>query len=84
MLALVTHDKQSHGVMNSFEYRCMQFKNRLIRNYLKTKVVFGNGLVLTKQNLLNTKYDDSKQFDVFIEALIKIKKERRSRQAALN
>lgn len=82
MIELVKHDKQAHGLMNSFDYRCMQFKNRLKRDYLKTRVIFGNGLVLTKQNLLTTKYDDSKQFDVFVDTLLKIKKERHFREIA--
>lgn len=82
MLQLVKHDKQAHSVADSLEYRCMQFRNRLIRNYLKTQVVFGNGLVLTKHNLQHTKYDDSKQFDTFVDALVKIKRERYSFERA--
>lgn len=76
MIELVEHDCSQHGLMDSFEYRCIQFKNRLRRDYLKTFVIFGNGLVVTKRNLLNTKYDDSKQFDSFVDALVNIKKER--------
>lgn len=76
MIELVKHDKEAHGYSDSFEYRCMQFKNRLKRDFLKTRVIFGNGLVVTKQNLLGTKYDDSEQFEVFIDKLLEIKKER--------
>lgn len=76
MIELVKHDKVKHGFKETFQYRCLQFKNRLKRDYLKTRVIFGNGLVLTKQNLLNTKYDDSKQFEMFVDTLLKIKKER--------
>ncbi|XP_055302404.1 uncharacterized protein LOC129568481 [Sitodiplosis mosellana] len=79
MIELVKHDN-THGLIDSFEYRCIQFKNRLKRDYLKTLVVFGNGLMLTKRNMLNTKYDDSKQFDSFIDSLLKIKKERHSQR----
>lgn len=82
MIQLVKHDKHAHGLMNTFDYRCMQFKNRLKRDYLRTRVIFGNGLVLTKQNLLTTKYDDSKQFDMFVDTLLKIKKERHRREVA--
>lgn len=80
MVKLVQHDRQAHMYRNTFIYRCMQYKNRLKRDYLKTRVIFGNGLVLTKQNLLLTKYDDSKQFDVFIDKLLEIKKERYNRE----
>lgn len=80
MIELVKHDVNAHGCKGSFDYRCMQFKNRLKRDFLKTRVVFGNGLVVTKQNLLGTKYDDSKQFEVFIDNLIWIKKERYDRE----
>lgn len=80
MIELVKHDVSAHGCKGSFDYRCMQFKNRLKRDFLKTRVVFGNGLVVTKQNLLGTKYDDSKQFEVFIDNLIWIKKERYDRE----
>lgn len=80
MLELVKHDKQAHNLFNTFEYRSLQFKNRLTHDYLKTRVIFGNGLVLTKQNLLTTKYDDSKQFEMFVDTLLKIKKERHQRE----
>lgn len=80
MIELVKHDKTVHGHNDSFKYRCMQFKNRLKRDFLKTRVIFGNGLVVTKQNLLGTKYDDSKQFEVFIDKLLEIKKERHGRE----
>lgn len=80
MIKLVKHDAKAHGHRNSFECRCMQYKNRLKRDYLKTQVIFGNGLVLTKQNLLGTKYDDSQQFEVFVDKLLEIKKERHDRK----
>lgn len=80
MLVLVKHDVNAHGCSDSFIYRCMQFKNRLKRDFLKTRVIFGNGLVVTKQNLLNTKYDDSKQFEVFVDKLVEMKKERHDRK----
>lgn len=75
MLELVIHDIE-HGLMNSFDYRCLQMKNRMKRDYLKTLVIFGNGFVCQKQNLLNTNYDDSKKFYEFIEVLMKYQKER--------
>lgn len=76
LVELVKHDENAHGHSDSFKYRCMQYKNRLKRDYLQTRVIFGNGLVVSKQNLLGTKYDDSKQFEVFVDKLLEIKKER--------
>ncbi|XP_031636755.1 uncharacterized protein LOC116349470 isoform X2 [Contarinia nasturtii] len=46
LIELVKHDKMMHNLLNSFEYRCLQFKNRLKRDFLKTQVTFGNGFTL--------------------------------------
>lgn len=43
--------------------------------HLNTKVVFSNGLLLTKHNLSTTSLDDSKIFDQFISTLLNIKTE---------
>lgn len=42
----------------------------------KTKVVFSNGLVLTKMNLSTTDLGDDKKIDRFIDTLLKIKMEK--------
>ncbi|XP_031639061.1 zinc finger protein 271-like, partial [Contarinia nasturtii] len=47
------------------------YREAMQKIYWKTKVVFGNGLVLSKHNLLGTKYDDSELFGVFVENIIK-------------
>lgn len=78
MIELVKHDN-THGFSDTFEYRCIQFKNRLKRDYLKTLVVFGNGFVTTKLNLIGSNLDDHTIFDSFIETLVKIKKERHNK-----
>lgn len=38
------------------------YYHKLYRDYLRTKVVFGNRLVVFKQNLIFSEYDDSQQF----------------------
>lgn len=45
-------------------------------DYLSTKVIFGNGLVVTKQNLIGTKYSDWNKFESFLNNFSKMKKER--------
>lgn len=69
LIDLVAHEKDEHR-RNSLNYHCMEFGEKLKKQFLNSKVVFGNGLVLINHNFKNTIYDDSKQFDVFIERLI--------------
>lgn len=75
MCQMANHD-QTHKSGDTFKHRCIQLRNRLKRVFLKTEMFFGNGIVLTKQNLLNTKYDDSKHFDDFLDALLVVKENR--------
>lgn len=42
-------------------------------NLFGFQVVFGNGLVLNKANLISTEYDDHKQFEDFITAIMGVK-----------
>lgn len=69
LIDLVVHEKDDHR-KSSLNYHCLEFSERLKKQFLNSKVVFGNGLVLTNHNFKNTIYDDSKQFDVFIERLV--------------
>lgn len=68
LIEMVTHDRDEHQ-LNSFSQYSFQFAQFLKRNYFETRVVFGNGLVVNKHNLLGTKYDDSVHFVEFIESL---------------
>lgn len=43
---------------------------RLYRDYLKTRVIFGNGMILFKQNLIFSEYDDSQQFAEAVDSLL--------------
>lgn len=80
MCRLVQHERRAHGLQNTFAIRCLQFKNRLKTNYLKTLVIFGCGLVVTKENLLGTQCDDSRRFYAFVDNLVRIKRERFERR----
>lgn len=81
LIDLVAHEKDEHR-RNSLNYHCMEFGEALKNQFSNSKVVFGNGLVLTNHNFKNTIYDDSKQFDAFIERLIEKIKMKFSRMAA--
>lgn len=69
----------SHIEMHSKDIRAnhgeKEFKKLLRRIYSKTKVVFLNGMVLIKYNLLSTNLGDSTKYEKFIESLLSIKKE---------
>lgn len=73
---LVRHDRRDHQLTNTFNRLADQYKSRLKSDYLKTRVVFGNGLVVSKHNLLGTRYDDSEEFYAFTDNLVEIKRER--------
>lgn len=72
LVNLAFHDNQTHQC-NSLNFLCLQFLDRLQRHFFHTKAVFGNGLMLTKHNLLNTSYNDYNEFRYMIETMIDIK-----------
>lgn len=69
LINLVVHEKDEHR-KNSLNFHCFEFSERLKKQFFNSKVVFGNGLVLTNHNFKGTIFDDSKQFDAFIERLV--------------
>lgn len=72
LVNLAFHDNQTHQCY-SLNFHCLQFSDRLQRHYFHTKAVFGNGLRLTKHNLLNTNHNDYNEFRYMIETMIDIK-----------
>lgn len=52
---LIFHHQQNHQ-KSTLHYNCGQYRGHLTEVYLKTKFVFGNGLVLIKQSLIGTKF----------------------------
>lgn len=64
---LVSYAEQTHSSSNQRIRLQSEFKARLKRCYNRTKLVFSNGLVLFKHNILNTKLDDRKEFFPFFE-----------------
>lgn len=64
---LTSHHLNMHNPGNNV---AEVFRSAMLRIYWNTKVLFGNGLILSKHNLLRTKYDDSKQFEIFVNKII--------------
>lgn len=62
---LVIHEKQKHNI-ESVDEDCLIFLNWIKNKFNKTKLVFGNGLILQTWNVIGTKFDESEQFDDFI------------------
>lgn len=71
--ALIFHEQQIHQ-KSTLQYNCGQYRDDLTEDYLKTKFVFGNGLVLNKQSLIGTKYNDFGEFKQFLHVMIQKEK----------
>lgn len=72
LVNMAFHENQTHQC-DSLKFHCLQFSDRLQRHYFHTRAVFGNGLTLTKHNLLNTSYNDYKEFRYMVETIVDIK-----------
>lgn len=66
------HEHQKHHNDTS-KLHYTQFIERLKSHYFCTKAVFGNGLILTKYNLLGTNLNDYNEFRYMIETIVDIK-----------
>lgn len=67
---LFAHEKQTHNLSNVRTKHFEILKNRSHKYYLRTKLIFSNGLVLFNHNLLNTKFDDRNDFWPFVEHFV--------------
>lgn len=63
---LMEHDGSEHSSSSLFAGIFENHSNLLEMNYFQTKMVFGNGLVLIKHNLIGTKVGDRSAFDEFM------------------
>lgn len=70
---LVLHDKYDHE-MDTLDYHCSMFPDWIKSHFANSKMVFPNGLVVRNYNLVGTKFDDSKVFDMFIQGLVELTK----------
>lgn len=71
---LIIHEKYKHNI-DSVDDDCLIFLNWIKENFMETKLVFGNGLILQNWNVVETKFDERKQFDEFIGDFVQKKKE---------
>lgn len=76
LVDLICHDRTDHNINNSTFMRTLQLSNRLKKYYQSTRIVHGNGLVITRQNILSTKYDEWPEFSDYIDGLIETIKRR--------
>ncbi|XP_055305964.1 uncharacterized protein LOC129570401 [Sitodiplosis mosellana] len=70
LLELSTHDVTCHGADNDVELMHFQTFDTF---YWKTLVIFGNGLVLNKKNLVGTNRDDRQEFKDFVEMNLRLR-----------
>lgn len=61
------HDHARHDSENSFEYRFSSLRRSLWKMFQRTKLLFGNGAVLYKHNVLGSTFDDMESFEHYIE-----------------
>lgn len=72
--AIIFHNQQIHRISTLY-HNCSQYRDDLTEAYLKTKFIFGNGLMLNKQSLIGTKYDDFDEFKMHLHTLIQTEKQ---------
>lgn len=75
LVELVFHDKRIHE-RDTLDYHCSMFPDWIKAHFINTKVVFANGLVLCKYNLIGTVLDDSKDFEMLIAGWLEVIKSR--------
>lgn len=63
----VHHDRTKHNLENSVYERWTIFDRTCRKLFYRTKVFFGNGLVLYKQNLIGSMFDDFGKFAQIME-----------------
>lgn len=69
----VNHQVEVHQIMKDTD---LLYRRVMYAKFWSTKVIFGNGLVATKHNLLGTEFDDSTAFKALIETLLTVSRER--------
>ncbi|XP_055311945.1 zinc finger protein 37-like [Sitodiplosis mosellana] len=60
------HDMIKHNTENSLGKRCRSLNRTLRKMFIRTKVFYGNGVVLYKANLFGTRQDDMEVFESYL------------------
>lgn len=63
---MLVHNIQVHGTNGPRSERVAKIIDQSAEIYFKTKMIFSNGLVLEKFNLMDTQFDDSANYSNFI------------------
>lgn len=63
---MVDHNRRVHGANGPDSYLVAKIIDQSAGIFFKTKTIFRNGLVLEKFNLMDTKFDDSRNYSNFI------------------
>lgn len=73
LVDLIVHDKYTHD-KDTLDYHCLMFPDWIRTHFNETQVVFPNGLVVRNYNLIGTRFDDTKMFDLFVVGFIELVK----------
>lgn len=63
---MTQHEASVHNLTSDVMKHERILKERLERYFLRTRIMFSNGLVLYKHNMLNTDFDDQEEFRRFV------------------
>lgn len=80
LVTLIIHDRQLHE-RDTLNYHCAMFADWVRSHFYKSRIVFPNGLALKASNVLGTKFDESKVFEMFLDGMVDVVK---SKFALLN
>ncbi|XP_055305958.1 uncharacterized protein LOC129570398 isoform X2 [Sitodiplosis mosellana] len=69
----INHQVNEHDLTKNADFL---YKRFLFNRFWRSKLSFGNGLVLNKCNTLKTDFDDSKAFQQLVESMLKEQKEK--------
>lgn len=79
---LICHEHSVHAIDN-VKSHCDFFPDWIRAKLFNSDIVFHNGLTLKMFNVLKTKFDESKSFDVFIDGFLDLKKKEATKKIKL-
>lgn len=73
---ILCHDLHVHKEIDVAGQRFALYYDLALMHHLRTKIFFGNGLVLVNHNLLHTKFDDSRKCKTLLDKMIDSEKDK--------